>query len=47
MTAADITAIYDAMLNGDLRYLGYSDLNGDGVVTAADITMLYTYILQQ
>ena len=47
VTAADITAIYDAMLNGDLRYLGYSDLNGDGVVTAADITMLYTYILQQ
>lgn len=47
VTSSDITAIYDAMLNGDLRYVGHSDLNGDGTITAADITMIYNYILGQ
>ena len=45
VNSADITAIYDAILNGNLEYKGYSDLNGDGVVNAADITTIYNYIL--
>ena len=45
VTAADVTAIYDYLLNGDLTYIDTLDVNGDGVVTSADVTMLYDIML--
>ena len=45
VTAADVTALYNYMLNGDETYLATSDINGDGSVTAADITILYSFLL--
>ena len=45
VTAADITALYNYLLNGDETYLNTSDLNGDGSVTAADVTQLYNYLV--
>ena len=45
VNAADVTAIYNSILNGDVTYRGYSDVNGDGVVNAADVTTIYNKIL--
>ena len=45
VSSVDITALYNAIINGDLTYKGYCDLNGDGAVTAADVTVLYNYML--
>ena len=45
MTSVDITALYNALINDDLTYRGYCDLNGDGAVTSADVTVLYNYML--
>lgn len=45
VTTADITAIYNFLLNGDETYLGTSDLDGDGFITAADITVIYNILL--
>lgn len=45
VTASDITALYNYLLNGDETYLSSSDVNGDGNITSADITMIYNYLL--
>ena len=45
VTASDITALYNYLLNGDETYLATSDVNGDGNITSADITMVYNYLL--
>lgn len=45
VTAADITALYDHLLNNDNSHLVYGDLNGDGLITAADITAVYKVML--
>jgi len=45
VTSVDITALYNAILNGDLQFKGYCDLNGDGAVNSTDITVLYNYLL--
>jgi uncharacterized protein YjdB len=45
ITAADVTALYDYLLNGDNTYIDYSDVNGDGFITSADITTLYNIML--
>ena len=45
VTAADVTALYDYLLNNDLTYIATSDVNGDGFVTAADITAVYEELL--
>ena len=45
VTAADITAIYDYLLNGDQTYITTIDVNGDGNVTSADITAVYDILL--
>jgi hypothetical protein len=47
VNAADVTAVYNYILNGDVTYKGYSDVNGDGSVNAADITAVYKIILGQ
>ncbi len=45
VTAADITALYDYMLNNDGSHLVTGDQTGDGIITAADITAVYTVML--
>ncbi len=45
ITAADITAIYDHLLDGSTNYGTAYDVNGDGDVTAADITAIYDIML--
>lgn len=45
VTAADVTALYDYLLNNDLTYVATSDVTGDGFITAADITAVYNELL--
>ena len=47
VTAADVTALYEALLGINNRYLPYSDINGDGDVTAADITSIYEMLMNR
>ncbi len=45
VTAADVTALYDLLLNNDTTNLVNGDLNGDGIVTSADVTAIYDILL--
>ncbi len=45
VTSADITALYNYLLNGDTTYIETSDVDGDGYITSGDITMIYSYML--
>jgi surface protein len=45
VTAADVTAIYDYLLNNDTSNLVNGDVNGDGNVTAGDVTEIYNILL--
>lgn len=45
VTAADVTALYDYLLNNDTTGLKNGDQNGDGEITAADITAVYDVLL--
>lgn len=45
VNAADVTALYNYILNGDETFLATSDVNGDGAVNAADVTAVYNVIL--
>ena len=45
VNAADVTALYNYILNGDETYLATSDVNGDGAVNAGDVTAVYNVIL--
>ncbi len=45
VTAVDITAIYNYLLNGDETYLATSDVDGDGEITTVDITVIYNILL--
>lgn len=45
VTAADITALYDLLLNNDSSQIINGDQTGDGVITAADITAVYGIML--
>ena len=45
INAADITALYDYMLNGDQTYVTTSDVNGDGHINSADVTAIYDILL--
>ena len=45
VTAADITALYDFLLNNDDTHIVNGDQTGDGIVTAADVTAVYTTML--
>ena len=45
VTAADVTALYDAMLNNNYTNVVNSDQNGDGNITAADVTAVYDILL--
>ena len=45
VTAADITALYDVLLNNDYSSVVNGDQTGDGNITAADVTMVYNILL--
>ncbi|MBO4723269.1 MAG: N-acetylmuramoyl-L-alanine amidase [Muribaculaceae bacterium] len=45
ITAADITELYNFLLNNDSSHIVNGDLNGDGEITAADITAVYSILL--
>ncbi len=46
VTAADITALYDWLLNTDSTNIVNGDQTGDGIITAADITAVYSILLE-
>ena len=41
VTATDVTALYEYLLNSDTTFLSTSDVDGDGTVTSADVTKIY------
>ena len=45
VNSADITALYDYLLDGDQTYHDTSDVDGDGSITAGDITFIYSILL--
>ena len=45
VTAADVTALYDYMLNNDTTHIVNGDQTGDGLITAADVTAVYGVLL--
>ena len=45
LTAADVTALYDFLLNNETTHLVNGDQNGDGNITAADVTRVYDILL--
>ena len=45
VTSADITALYNYLLDSDYQYYETSDVDGDGEVTSADITAVYNILL--
>ena len=45
VTSADITALYDFLLNDDSSHIVNGDINEDGDITSADITAVYSILL--
>ncbi len=45
VTAADVTALYDVLLNNNYSNVVNGDQTGDGIITSADITAVYTILL--
>lgn len=45
VTAADVTALYDYLLTGNMTYISTSDVNDDGSVTSTDVTSVYEELL--
>ena len=45
LTAGDITALYNFLLNGDDSSLVNGDQDGDGEITAGDVTFVYSLLL--
>lgn len=46
VTAADVTALYNFILNDDMGAIVNGDQNGDGNITSADVTAVYNILLQ-
>ena len=46
VTAADVTALYDCLLNNDTSHIVNGDQTGDGLITAADVTAVYGVLLE-
>lgn len=46
VTADDVTALYDYLLNYDESRIVNGDQTGDGNITAADVTAVYTILLE-
>ena len=45
VTAADVTAIYNWLLNNDNSAIVNGDQNGDGNITSGDVTFIYNILL--
>jgi hypothetical protein len=45
VTSADVTCLYNYLLNGDESYLATSDVDSDGYITVGDITSIYNILL--
>ncbi len=45
VTAADVTALYNFILNNDTSNLVNGDQNGDGNITSSDVTVVYNILL--
>lgn len=45
VTSADVTCIYDYLLNGNTEWEITGDVNGDGNITSNDITAIYDFLL--
>ena len=45
VTSADVTAIYNYLLNNDSSAIVNGDQTGDGVITANDVTFIYNILL--
>ncbi|MBP5689178.1 MAG: C10 family peptidase [Muribaculaceae bacterium] len=45
VTVADVTALYNYLLNGDDSSLVNGDQDGDGVITTTDVTCIYNILL--
>ena len=45
VTTADVTAIYNYLLEGDPTFMATSDVDGDGFITTTDITVIYNILL--
>ena len=45
ITAADVTALYDYLLNSDSTGIVSGDVNHDGIITSADVTAVYSVLL--
>lgn len=45
VTAVDVTALYNWLLNNDDTAIVHGDQNGDGKITAVDVTVVYTVLL--
>lgn len=46
ITSADITALYNYLLNNDSSSIVTGDVDGDGIITSADITVVYNKLLE-
>lgn len=46
VTAADVTCIYNYLLNGDQTFIDTCDVDGDGYITSSDITVMYNIMLE-
>ena len=45
VTSADVTCLYNYLLNGDETFIATSDVNNDGFITSADVTVIYNILL--
>lgn len=45
VSSADVTALYNYLLNADETFVVTGDVDGDGNITAADITAIYNILL--
>ena len=45
VTAGDVTALYNYILNGDNSAIVNGDQDGDGSITSGDITFIYNILL--
>ena len=45
VTTADVTAVYNYLLEGDTTFVSTSDVDGDGYITTTDITVIYNILL--
>ena len=45
VTASDVTALYNFLLNNDSSSLVNGDQNGDGSITSGDVTIVYSVLL--